>query len=80
MRSTVAGPFRKIAHRPYLVNVNRHILFAHLKITGGTQARSFPAPLPEKQPLRTIFFHQTNLLGRLCMPSLFEHQINQNII
>jgi len=36
MQSTMAGPFWKFALRLYLVNVNRYILFAHLKITGGT--------------------------------------------
>ena len=36
MRSTVAGPFCKIAHRLHLVDVNRYIRFAHPKITGWT--------------------------------------------
>jgi len=51
----MAGPFCKIAHRLYLVNVTRYILFSHFKIAGGHRQSPFQH-YPEKDPLKDDFF------------------------
>jgi len=48
--------FLQNCHRPHLLNVNRYILFAHLKITGTTRQGPFQHQPLKKTLLKTIFF------------------------